>query len=149
MEDEEGLPPPPQSLTLVARAESLAPATEFMRQGAREANLPELHLRQLELLTEEILTNVYRYAYAVNAPGRVTFSYLIQGPGEMNVEVQDEGVAFNPLEAPDPDLTADLAQRQIGGLGILLLKSFAKSLSYRREDGCNQLSFVISANADA
>jgi serine/threonine-protein kinase RsbW len=136
----------PQSLTLIAKAESLGPATEFVRKGAREANLPELRIGELDLLIEEILMNISRYAYPEDAPGIVTVSYAIPLPGELVVEVGDQGVEFDPLTASAPDLTLDLAQRPIGGLGILLLQSFAKSLTYRREQSWNRLKFGISAN---
>ena len=57
------MPETPQSLTLVAKAESLGPATEFVKKGAREANLPEPRVGELELLIEEIFINVTRYSY--------------------------------------------------------------------------------------
>jgi serine/threonine-protein kinase RsbW len=132
-------------LTLVAKAESLGPATEFVRKGAREANLPESRIGELDLLIEEILMNVARYAYPEGAPGMVTVSYSIPLPGELALEVGDQGVEFDPLTAAPPDLTLDLAQRPIGGLGILLLKSFATSLTYRREQGWNRLRLGIAA----
>lgn len=100
---------------------------------------------ELDLLIEEILMNVARYAYPEDAPGMVTVSYSIPLPGELALEVGDQGVEFDPLTANPPDLTLDLAQRPIGGLGILLLKSFAKSLTYRREQGWNRLRFGIAA----
>jgi len=140
------LPETSQSLTLVAKAESLGPATEFVRKGAREANLPEPRVRELELLIEEIFINVSRYSYPEGAPGVVTIAYSIPVPGELAVEVGDQGIAFDPLAASPPDLTLDLMQRPIGGLGILLLKSFANSVTYRREQGWNRLKFTISAN---
>ena len=59
----------------------------------------------------------------------------------------DQGIEFDPLAAPAPDLTLDLEHRPIGGLGILLLKTLAGSLSYRREQGWNHLRFGISANS--
>jgi serine/threonine-protein kinase RsbW len=133
------------SLTLVAKAESLGPATEFVRKGAREANLPESRVGELDLLIEEILMNIARYSYPENAPGVVTVTYSVT-PGELTVEVGDRGVAFDPLQAEPPDLTLDLDQRPIGGLGIFMLRSFAKSLTYRREQGWNRLTFGISAN---
>jgi serine/threonine-protein kinase RsbW len=133
-------------LTLVAKAESLGPATEFVSKGAREANLPEPRVRELELLIEEIFINVSRYSYPEGAPGVATVTYSIPAPGELAVEVGDQGIAFDPLAASPPDLTLDLMQRPIGGLGILLLKSFAKSVTYRREQGWNRLKFIISAN---
>lgn len=137
----------PQSLTLVAVADSLGRVTDFVRAGAQEANLPELQTRQLELLIEEIFVNIYRYSYPQDAPGSVVVSYTVPKPGELRVEVEDQGIEFDPLMNPGPDLTLDLEQRPVGGLGIFLLKSFAQSLSYRREQGWNRLTFGISANS--
>ncbi len=136
----------PQSLTLVGKAESLGPATEFVRKGAREANLPESRMLELDLLIEEILVNICRYSYPEGDPGTVILTYSIPEAGELTVEVGDQGVEFDPLKASPPDLTLDLAQRPVGGLGIWLLKSLARSLSYRREQGWNRLTFAISAN---
>jgi len=141
------LPETSQSLTLVARAESLGPATEFVRKAAQDANLPESRIGELDLLVEEILMNIARYAYPRGDPGLVTVSYSIPQPGELAVEVSDQGIEFDPLTARAPDLSLDLAERPIGGLGILLLRSFAKSLAYRREQGWNRLTFQISANS--
>ena len=104
-------------------------------------------MRQLELLIEEIFINISRYSYPENAPGSVTITYAIPKPGELSIEVGDQGIEFDPLAAPAPDLTLDLEQRPIGGLGIFLLKTFAGSLSYRREGGWNRLKFGISANS--
>lgn len=141
------MPETPQSLTLIAKAESIGPATEFIRKGAREAQLPESRFGELDLVIEEILMNISRYAYREGAPGIVEISYSIPMPGELALEVRDQGVEFDPLVACAPDLTLDLAQRPVGGLGIHLLRSFAKSLSYRREQGRNRLTFRISANS--
>ena len=140
------MPETPQTLTVVARAESLGPVTEFVRKGAREANLPQARVRELELLIEEIFINVSRYSYPESAPGVVTITYSVPAPGELAVEVGDQGIAFDPLAASPPDLTLDLMQRPIGGLGILLLKSFARLVTYRREQGWNRLKLTISAN---
>lgn len=90
--------------------------------------------------------NISRYSYPQGAPGVVTITYSVPKTGELAVEVGDQGVAFDPLTVTPPDLTSDLASRPVGGLGIFLLKSFAKSLSYRREQGWNRLTFGISAN---
>ena len=140
------MPGTPQSLTLIAIAESLSPVTEFVRKGASEANLPESRIGELDLLIEEIVMNIARYSYPESDPGVVTVTYSVPGPGELRVEVSDRGVAFDPLKVGPPDLTLDLEHRPVGGLGIFLLRSFAKSLTYRREQGWNRLTFAISAN---
>lgn len=120
--------------------------TEFIRKGALEAHLPESQTLQLELVIEEILINIGRYSYPQDAPGTISVTYSVLQPGEIEVEVGDQGVEFDPLAATPPELTPDLAQRPVGGLGILLLQSFARTLRYRRQHGWNRLSFGISAN---
>ena len=136
---------PIQSVTLLAEARSLEPATEFVRKGAREANLPEDRTGQIELIIEEILMNLSRYAYPEGAVGEVTIAYSVPAAGKLCLEVADRGREFNPLEASSPNLLADLAGRPVGGLGIFLIRSFADSLAYRREQGWNRLTFAISA----
>jgi serine/threonine-protein kinase RsbW len=120
---------------------------EFVRNGAREASLPELRAAQLELLIEELFVNVCRYAYPDGAAGMATVSYCVPAAGELTVEMADQGIEFNPLQAPSVDIAADLDQRQVGGLGIHLLKALASSLEYRRDGGSNRVSFRISADA--
>jgi anti-sigma regulatory factor (Ser/Thr protein kinase) len=132
-------------LTLLAQAESLGPVTRFLREGAKEANLPESRLGELDLLTEEIFMNIARHSYPGRSPGLVSVTYFVRRPGELTVEFGDQGIEFNPLTAAPPDLTLDLIHRPIGGLGVFLLRAFADSLSYRREQGWNRLTFGISS----
>jgi anti-sigma regulatory factor (Ser/Thr protein kinase) len=137
--------PTPQSLTLPAQAESLGAVTHFVREGAREANLPAVRLGELDLLVEEIFMNIARHSYPKGLPGPVSVTYSITGQGELAVEFGDQGVEFNPLTADPPDLALDLTHRPVGGLGVFLLKAFADSLSYRREQGWNRLTLGISS----
>ena len=55
------------------------------------------------------------------------------------VEVEDDGLCFNPLDAPEPDLTGPIEDRPIGGLGIYLVKNIMDELDYRRREGRNCL----------
>jgi serine/threonine-protein kinase RsbW len=137
--------PTPQSLTLLAHAESLGTVTHFVRVGAQEANLPVARLSELDLLVEEIFMNIARHSYPKGLAGPVSISYSVIGPGELAVEFGDRGIEFNPLTADPPDLTLGLADRPVGGLGVFLLKAFAHSLSYRREQGWNRLTLGISS----
>jgi anti-sigma regulatory factor (Ser/Thr protein kinase) len=58
---------------------------------------------------------------------------------ELNVTIADTGAPFNPLNAPPPDLTSNLVDRPIGGLGIHLVRSLMNSVEYEREGGENRL----------
>ena len=135
------------SLTLIANVESLEAFTQFARRGGHQAALPAERLDELDLLIEEILMNVFHYGYPPSEPGTVTVTYSVPAPGELLLEVADQGREFNPLDKPMPDLTLDLEDRPVGGLGIFLVKQFAKPLEYRREHGWNRLTFGLSADA--
>jgi anti-sigma regulatory factor (Ser/Thr protein kinase) len=136
-----------QSLTLIAQPGSLQPAFAFIRKGASEANLPEDRAGQLELIIEEILMNVTLHAYPESAEGEVIITYSIPAPGDLLLEVADQGREFDPLAASPPDLTLDMALRPVGGLGIFLIRTLGDSLVYRREHGWNRLTFAISAKS--
>jgi anti-sigma regulatory factor (Ser/Thr protein kinase) len=132
-----------RSLTIAAKPASLRTVTEFVRKGAREANLPDERIGELDLLVDELITNVCTHAYPNDRPGEVTVTYSIPAPGELSVEVADQGVEFNPLKVKPPDITLSLEARPVGGLGLHLVKTFAKSLTYRREEGWNRLTFGL------
>lgn len=132
---------------MVADTTSLRTAMEFVRTGAQEASLPEARIGQLDLLIEEIFMNVCFYAYPDGRQGVVTLTYSVPAPGELSVEVADQGAEFNPLAAAPPDLTLNLESRPIGGLGISLVKALAPSITYRRDRDWNRLTFGISAGS--
>ncbi len=93
------MPGTTRSLTIAAKTASLHAAMEFVREGAREASLPEARLGELDLLIEEVFMNVCRHAYPDGMQGVVTLTYSVPAPGELSVEVADQGVEFNPLTA--------------------------------------------------
>jgi len=132
-------------MELEAKTAFLHQVMDFVRKGALEASLPEARIGELDLMIEEIFVNVCRYAYPGGGPGMVTITYQVSAPGELQVEVADQGVEFNPLAAEPANATLDLEDRPIGGLGIFLVKTLAASLTYRREGSWNRLTFGISA----
>ena len=141
------MPGATRSLTLAANTAFLHAGTEFVRTGALEASLPEARIGELDLLIEEIFMNVCWHAYPDGRQGVVTLTYSVPAPGQLSVEVADQGVEFNPLAAPPPDLTLNLESRRIGGLGAFLMKTLASSLAYRRDRDWNRLTFSISAGS--
>jgi serine/threonine-protein kinase RsbW len=130
---------------MAANTASLHAAIGFVRTGAREASLPEGRIRELDLLIEEIFMNVCTHAYPDGRQGVVTLTYSVPAPGELSVEIADQGAEFNPLTAEAPDLTLNLESRPIGGLGLLLVKTLAPSITYRRDRDWNRLTFGMSA----
>jgi anti-sigma regulatory factor (Ser/Thr protein kinase) len=64
---------------------------------------------------------------------------LAYQPGEVHVDVEDEGKPFDPLQVPPPDLHSPLQERQVGGLGIHFIKQLVDEVTYARVDGRNRL----------
>jgi len=141
------VPDATRSLTLAANAAFLHAAMEFVRTGALEAALAEARVSELDLLIEEIFMNVCCYGYPDGGQGVVTLTYSIPAPGELSVEVADQGAEFNPLTAAAPDLTLNLESRPIGGLGIFIVKALAPSITYRRDRDWNRLTINISGSS--
>jgi serine/threonine-protein kinase RsbW len=136
--------PAARRLTLPARVESVALFRDFVRLEAVAAEVPVEEFEKLDLVLEEVLMNIARYAY-VPETGEAEVAVAADGRGRLSVEIADWGNAFNPLGVEPPDFSRGLADRPIGGLGVFLIRSLVSSLDYRREADRNILSFVFPA----
>jgi anti-sigma regulatory factor (Ser/Thr protein kinase) len=108
-------------------------------------NCPEKIRGQIELAAEEIFVNIAMYAYQ-NRPDEKKFGVLVNYGLEKNpagtvftLSFADRGEPFNPLERTDPDLTLSLQDRDVGGLGVLLVKRTMDSIEYDYSEGMNHL----------
>lgn len=102
---------------------------------------------QLQLALDEAVANVVNYAYgdAADMPLTITADVAETPDGARQLEIQliDHGVAFNPLtEAPEVDTQLGVEERQIGGLGIFLIKQMMDELHYNRIDDKNILTMI-------
>ena len=118
------------------------PLREFIMDAARAAALGEEQLWKLELVFEEVVVNVIRYAYPADSPGTVSAGYAA-GNNSFVVQLRDSGQAFDPLAGDDPDLTRSIMDRPIGGLGRFLTRELVSRAEYARTDGHNVLTFSI------
>jgi serine/threonine-protein kinase RsbW len=127
------------SLTLVNQLSEVAKLSSFVETfGVAEGLAPEA-VYSLNLALDEVVTNVIRYAHEEDGQEHPIVVRLALERDVVTAQVEDDGRAFNPLEAPAPDLSASLEERPIGGLGIFLVRSVMNSVEYRREDGRNVL----------
>ena len=89
---------------------------------------------------EEIYVNIAHYAYE-GKPGEATVQMEVtQYPRVCRVVFQDRGVPYNPLEKEDPDVSLSAEEREIGGLGIFMVKQCMDKVEYRYENGYNILA---------
>jgi anti-sigma regulatory factor (Ser/Thr protein kinase) len=129
-----------EQLTVKAVLDNLERMLEFVTNAARNAGATKTLQNTLRLVCEEALVNVINYAYP-GSEGELTITADIRPvPPAIVLEIADSGFAFNPLDRPDPDTTLPAGQRQIGGLGIFIIKKNMDKVAYRREGGRNVLT---------
>ena len=115
---------------------------EFIMDAAKTAGLSEEQLWKLELVLEEVVVNVIRYAYPAESRDTVSVGYTAH-ENHFAVQVRDSGKPFDPIAGDDPDLTLGIAERRVGGLGRFLTRQLASHAEYARRDGHNVLTFAI------
>ena len=101
--------------------------------------VPSRTLYAVNLALDEIVTNVVLHGFDKTA-GQELIARLSLQQSQFTVEVEDGGRAFNPHDAPPPDLNAPLEKRELGGLGIHLVKSLMDRVDYRRDGAKNILT---------
>jgi len=126
------------TLELLADMAGLEKADKTLDELALAVQLPEETLFQVRLVLEEVLMNVISYGAGDGAVPHVQLN-MAQKDGTLSLEIADNGIAFDPLQLPAPDLDAEIDDRPIGGLGIFLVRELMDSVTYRRDGDWNRL----------
>jgi anti-sigma regulatory factor (Ser/Thr protein kinase) len=116
-------------------------AADFLRQAGVDARTAH----HVALALDELLTNVTMHGGG-QAPASVRITIH---PDRVQAEIVDSGIIFDPRQSPDPDLAVDLAERPIGGLGLLLVRRLTSGLDYQRSDDRNRTSFWVDRSSAA
>jgi anti-sigma regulatory factor (Ser/Thr protein kinase) len=130
-------------LRLPARLESLDPFRHFVLNRMREWELSPSMVPKVELVLEEVLANIVHYAYPGGATGDMEVECFLDGPERFCLTVEDWGDPFDPMSQCAPELTKNLFERQVGGLGIFLVRRLVNELRYRRDKGRNILTLCF------
>ena len=114
---------------------------------AREQQFSADKISDIEVSLEETLMNVFNHAYK-DGPGNVKVTCCLDGDNSFLVSIEDSGIPFNALSLPDPDVTADVSEREIGGLGVFLIRKLMDDVQYRRENDRNILTLTVHKQTD-
>ena len=121
-----------------ADAAQLTVLTRFLQEFAVAVALDAAQVSTFELALEEIFMNIVMHGSRPGLAPRVQVS-LDRDAESVTMTVEDDGPEFDPLSLPPPDVTASLADRKVGGLGVFLVRKMMDSVSYARIAGRNQL----------
>ena len=111
--------------------------------------LPEETIYKVNLILEEMLTNIIKYAYKDTLKHDIRIEMTLMEHHELVLEFQDDGGEFDPLDAPPPKAQESVSETPVGGLGIHLVKQMADGVEYQRDQGRNILRARISLGSTA
>lgn len=131
-----------------AEPEQLEPVQRFVEEQIERYDCSARVRFQLDVAVEEIFINIAKYAYRPGQAGQAAVRCCVGGdPLQVTIQFQDQGMPFNPLAKEDADITLTAQERQIGGLGILMVKKSMDAVRYSYEDGKNILTIQKNIGA--
>ena len=128
-----------KELNIEAKKENLADVLSFVDGELEALDCPMKTQMQIDLAVEEIFINIASYAYAPDTGSALIRLEICEDPRAVRISFIDSGVPYNPLAKPDPNVNLSLEERQIGGLGIFMVKKSMDDMEYEYTDGQNIL----------
>lgn len=134
---------PAPYISVPARWESIEHLLSFVDTLETHMELSEDQAYLLRLVVEEIATNIVKYSYDHHVDGMIEL-VCETGDGELRVIIRDHGRPFDPRDCPPPDMSENVMERSIGGLGIFLVREMCDTLSYQHDtsSGWNELVVI-------
>ncbi len=134
-----------KEMSLPAKTENLQAVTDFVTAELEKSDCSLKVRMQIELAVEEIFVNIANYAYRPEVGDATVRCAVDKDPLQVVIQFLDQGKPYNPLEKKDADISVPFEEREIGGLGILLVKKSMDSIDYRYKDGKNILTIKKNA----
>ena len=129
-----------KELVIDALTDNLPQVLSFVDEQLEAADCPMKIQMQIDIAVEEIFVNIAHYAYSPEV-GTATVRVEVMGePPAVDITFIDGGVPYDPLAKADPDVTLSAEERQIGGLGIFMVKKSMDDMKYEYLDGHNILT---------
>ena len=135
-----------KELTVDAAIENIPAVTAFVEEQLEQYNCPMKAQMQIDIAIDELFSNIAQYAYNPKTGKATVRVEVTENPMSVIITFIDNGVPYNPLAKADPDVTLSADEREIGGLGIFMVKKSMDDISYEYKDGQNILK--IKKNID-
>ena len=129
-----------KELTVAATVENIETVTDFVDQQLEELDCPMKAEMQINIAIDELFSNIAHYAYHPEIGEATVAVEVVQDPMAVEITFIDNGIPYDPLAKEDPDVSLAADERQIGGLGIFIVKKSMDSINYEYKDGKNILT---------
>ena len=128
-----------KELTTEATIENIEKVTDFVNEQLEAVDCPMNAQMQIDIAIDELFGNIANYAYHPEVGSATVRVEVTKSPLAVIITFIDNGVPYDPLAKDDPDTTLSADERQIGGLGIFMVKKSMDQISYEYKDGQNIL----------
>ena len=127
-------------LIVEAKLDNLAQVLQFVDSRLEEEDCPIGLQMKIDVAVEELFVNIASYAYAPGSGSATVRMEVEENPKTVVITFVDRGVHYDPLAKEDPDVTLSINDREIGGLGIFMVKKSMDDMIYAYENGQNVLT---------
>ena len=127
-------------LIVEAKLDNLAQVLQFVDSRLEEEDCPIGLQMKIDVAVEELFVNIASYAYAPGSGSATVRMEVEEDPKTVVITFVDCGVPYDPLAKEDPDVTLSINDREIGGLGIFMVKKSMDDMIYAYENGQNVLT---------
>ena len=134
-------------LTLDNDIQQIPQLASFVDAVAEDAGIDFSEAMPLNLALEEAVVNVMQYAYPAGTHGTVTIEALFNKE-QLKFIISDSGTPFDPTTKEDVDVSLEVGDREVGGLGIHLIRQIMDDISYEYKDGKNVLTLHKKINRE-
>ncbi len=128
-----------QELTIPATVENIEKVTDFVNVQLDNIDCPPKAQMQIDIAIDELFGNIAHYAYNPETGPATVRVEVTEKPISVVITFIDHGVPYDPLKKEDPDITKSAEDREIGGLGIFMVKKTMDEITYEYKDGQNIL----------
>jgi len=128
--------------------DGLSSAARSIEDFVAGSGVPSRACYIVGLSFEELATNIIKYGFEGDSSSREIDVEIAIERERVVLTLEDEGREFDPLSVPEPETAAALDDREIGGLGLHLVRRMAESLSYRRDGARNILKVSVKSDPE-
>jgi anti-sigma regulatory factor (Ser/Thr protein kinase) len=133
-------------MSLSNDVQEVARVIDTLEEFGAENGVPVAQSLRFGLVLDELITNIISYGLAGRSDGTISLA-IEHRDGVLHAELADNGPPFDPLAADATPPGGDIETREVGGLGLTIVKSFMDRLDYRRVDGLNRLTMEMNVKA--
>jgi len=131
-----------KEMMIEAKVDNLDKVIAFVDEQLEQYDCPMKIQMQVDVAVEEIFVNIASYAYKPDVGDALIRVNVTEEPLAVYLTFMDSGVPYDPLAKEDPDVTLSAEERQIGGLGIFMVKKSMDDVKYEYKDGQNILTIM-------